>query len=177
MFREVFSSVLNFDGIKLIFSVLFVILLGLVKNLSFMLRFLHSNPLRFSLAILLFSSFFFSCGGSEKKTEGPQGAVVTVTQVIQKTIPQYLEYVAQTEAPVSVEIRARVEGFVQEVSFKEGSEVKEGDLLFVIDPKPYEEKLARAKGVEGGELFESPPGCRTVSPLGEDEGHSSARLR
>jgi membrane fusion protein (multidrug efflux system) len=45
-----------------------------------------------------------------------------------------------------VEIRARVEGFIQEVAFVEGSEVKEGDLLFVIDPKPYEEKLARAKG-------------------------------
>jgi membrane fusion protein (multidrug efflux system) len=72
--------------------------------------------------------------------------VVTVTPVIQKTVPKYAEYVGQTESPVSVEIRARVEGFIQEIAFTEGNQVKEGDLLFVIDPKPYEEKLARAKG-------------------------------
>jgi len=89
-----------------------------------------------------------SCGGNKKNgAPAPEATTsVTVTAVIQKTIPQYVEYVGQTEAPVSVEIRARVEGFIQEVAFAEGSEVKEGDLLFVIDPKPYEEKLARAKG-------------------------------
>jgi membrane fusion protein (multidrug efflux system) len=99
-----------------------------------------------ALAVLCLG-FFPGCGGDKKgDSEGEGAASVTVTPVIQKTIPQYVEYVGQTEAPVSVEIRARVEGFIQEVAFVEGSEVKEGDLLFVIDPKPYEEKLARAKG-------------------------------
>jgi len=101
--------------------------------------------LPWGLALIL--AFSFACGSKEKNPPPPtQATAVTVTPVIQKTIPQYVEYVAQTEAPVSVEIRARVEGYIQEVAFKEGSDVKEGDLLFVIDPKPYEEKLARAKG-------------------------------
>lgn len=87
-----------------------------------------------------------ACGD---KHAGPAEAAALIVQVVpalQRDIPQYVEYVGQTEAPVSVEIRARVEGFIQEVAFVEGSNVKEGDLLFVIDPKPYEEKLARAKG-------------------------------
>jgi membrane fusion protein (multidrug efflux system) len=102
----------------------------------------------FVLMALLFlgAGLVSSCGDKEDPAKTESGVAVTVTPVIQKTIPQYVEYVGQTEAPVSVEIRARVEGFIQEVAFVEGSEVKEGDLLFVIDPKPYEEKLARAKG-------------------------------
>lgn len=101
----------------------------------------------FTRAFLLFSLISLCACGDEKSTQPNSAALaVQVTKVIQRNIPQYVEYVGQTEAPVSVEIRARVEGFVQEVAFVEGSNVKEGDLLFVIDPKPYEEKLARAKG-------------------------------
>jgi membrane fusion protein (multidrug efflux system) len=117
-----------------------------MKSLSIIFGILNNKKALFFFGAVPLLCSIFACGGSEKKAEGPTGAAVTVTPVIQKTVPQYIEYVAQTEAPVSVEIRARVEGFVQEVAFKEGSEVKEGDLLFVIDPKPYEEKLARAKG-------------------------------
>src|SRR4029450_8307431 len=85
-------------------------------------------------------------GGCGKKSQPGGPPLVEVVRVVQRTVPEIVEYVGQTEAPTNVEIRARVEGFVQQVAFKEGSEVKEGDLLFVIDPKPYEEKLARAKG-------------------------------
>src|SRR4029450_13343024 len=147
MFRGAFSWAWNSEGIKLIFNRIFATIPFLrMKNRSTHMGLLRSKKVLLSLGVLTLFSSIFACGGFEKKTEGPTGADVTVTQVIQKTIPQYVEYVAQTEAPVSVEIRARVEGFVQQVAFKEGSEVKEGDLLFVIDPKPYEEKLARAKG-------------------------------
>lgn len=90
--------------------------------------------------------FLAACGDKQAPSAGTVEPAVQVTAVVQRDIPQYVEYVGQTESPVSVEIRARVEGYVQEVSFVEGSQVKEGDLLFVIDPKPYQEKLARAKG-------------------------------
>src|SRR5262245_54331393 len=117
-----------------------------MKNQSLIALVLRPKKVLLFVGAMSLVCSVFACGGSETKTESPVGAAVTVTPVIQKTIPQYVEYVAQTEAPVSVEIRARVEGFIQEMAFKEGSDVKEGDLLFVIDPKPYEEKLARAKG-------------------------------
>jgi len=95
---------------------------------------------------LLLLIFVAACGDKEQGPTAGAEPVVQVTAVARRNIPQYVEYVGQTEAPVSVEIRARVEGFVQEVTFLEGSNVKEGDPLFVIDAKPYEEKLARAKG-------------------------------
>ncbi len=96
--------------------------------------------------LLFFLISFLACGDEKSAQPNSAAPVVQVTKVVQRDIPQFVEYVGQTEAPVSVEIRARVEGFIQEVAFTEGSEVKEGDLLFVIDPKPYEEKLSRAKG-------------------------------
>src|SRR6187402_258832 len=103
-----------------------------------MFRFPLGKQVARLLLACLCLSLISACG--KDKGEPPPTTVadpsVTVTPVIEKTIPQYVEYVGQTEAPVSVEIRARVEGFIQEVAFAEGSEVKEGDLLFVIDPKP-----------------------------------------
>src|SRR4029450_12051385 len=84
-------------------------------------------------------------GGCGKKSQPGGPPLVEVVRVVQRTVPEIVEYVGQTEAPTNVEIRARVEGFVQQVAFQEGSEVKEGDLLFVIDPKPFEEKLAQAQ--------------------------------
>ncbi|MCC6271880.1 MAG: efflux RND transporter periplasmic adaptor subunit [Deltaproteobacteria bacterium] len=100
----------------------------------------------FNLFLILFSLVLAACDDKSQLGAAVAAPTVQVTPVARRNIPQYVEYVGQTEAPVSVEIRARVEGFVQEVAFVEGSNVKEGDLLFVIDPKPYEEKLARAKG-------------------------------
>lgn len=100
---------------------------------------------RLGLVLILIAGL--GCGAKKPGPDASSAPIaVTVTPVIQKNIPNQVEYVGQTEAPVSVEIRARVEGFIQQVAFTEGSNVKEGDLLFVIDPKPYEEKLARTKG-------------------------------
>jgi RND family efflux transporter MFP subunit len=72
--------------------------------------------------------------------------VVTVDHVKKETVPVFLEYVGQTAAVKSADIRARVEGFLIERDFVEGDDVKEGDLMFVIDPAPYEAALAEAKG-------------------------------
>ena len=57
---------------------------------------------------------------------------------MQKDVPVYLELVGQTEGFQDVEIRARVEGFLETVNFREGSFVKQGDLLYDIDRKPLE---------------------------------------
>jgi membrane fusion protein (multidrug efflux system) len=70
---------------------------------------------------------------------------VYVTPVIQRDVPIYLDLAGQTEGFQDVDIRARVEGFLQSVNFREGSFVHKGDLLYRIDPKPFEAALAGAK--------------------------------
>ena len=70
---------------------------------------------------------------------------VYVTDVIQKDVPVYLELVGQTKGFQDVDIRARVEGFLQTVNFREGSLVRKDALLYEIDRKPLEAALAAAK--------------------------------
>lgn len=82
-------------------------------------------------------------GGNQKKAAPP---TVLVIRVQPQTVPIYGEYVARTEARQTVEIRARVEGFLEKVLFREGSQVKAGQLLFVIDQRPYKAALQDARG-------------------------------
>jgi multidrug efflux system membrane fusion protein len=71
---------------------------------------------------------------------------VTVAQVVEKEITEWNEYIGRTDAVESVEVRARVSGYLTSVDFKPGSLVKKGDLLFTIDDRPYKADLARAEG-------------------------------
>jgi len=84
--------------------------------------------------------------GCDKK-EAPPAAPpeVYVANVVQKDVPVYLELVGQTRGSQDVEIRARVEGYLDKVAFTEGSYVRVGELLYQIDPKPLEATLANAK--------------------------------
>lgn len=74
----------------------------------------------------------------------PAPPEVAVGAVVQRDVPVYLELVGQTLGSEDVEVRARVEGYVQRVAFAEGSFVRRGDLLYVVDPKPYEAALSGA---------------------------------
>ena len=71
---------------------------------------------------------------------------VAVTPVIQRDTPITVEFVGQTKGFEDIDIRARVTGFLQSINFKEGAQVKKGDLLYTIDPREYQEKVAQAKG-------------------------------
>jgi RND family efflux transporter MFP subunit len=71
--------------------------------------------------------------------------VVTVSQPIQRELVERDEFTGQFAAKEYVEIRARVSGYLTEIHFEDGQIVKEGDLLFVIDPRPYEATLAAAR--------------------------------
>jgi RND family efflux transporter MFP subunit len=70
---------------------------------------------------------------------------VTVSQPIQRELVERDEFTGQFAAKEYVEIRARVSGYLTEIHFEDGQIVKEGDLLFVIDPRPYEATLAAAR--------------------------------
>jgi membrane fusion protein, multidrug efflux system len=75
----------------------------------------------------------------------PPPAKVTVSQPAARTVVESDEYTGRLEAVESVEIRARVNGYLQSVHFTDGAIVKKGALLFVIDPRPYQAELNRAK--------------------------------
>lgn len=85
--------------------------------------------------------------GCEQPNEyvAPPPPDVTVAQPQQREVVDYLAFTGTTQATESVEIRARVRGFLQSVNFEPGGEVEEGDLLFVIDPKPFQAQLDSAK--------------------------------
>jgi RND family efflux transporter MFP subunit len=70
---------------------------------------------------------------------------VTVSQPLQRELVEWDEYTGQFAAKEYVEIRARVSGYLTEIHFEDGQLVKEGDLLFVIDPRPYDATLAAAR--------------------------------
>src|SRR5262245_59855457 len=85
-----------------------------------------------------------ACG--RQQPQGPQPPKVTVAHPVERELVDWDEYTARLEAVDSVEVRARVSGYLQSVLFREGSLVKKGDLLFTIDPRPYEAQLRRAEG-------------------------------
>jgi RND family efflux transporter MFP subunit len=89
-----------------------------------------------------------ACGSRDQADTAralPPPAVVVAT-VTPQTVPIYGEYVARTEARQTVEIRSRVEGFLEKVLFAEGSQVRAGQLLLVIDQRPYKAALQDARG-------------------------------
>lgn len=69
--------------------------------------------------------------------------VVTVVQPVEREITDYAEFTGRVEAVESVQVRARVNGHLVSVLFREGTEVKKGDVLFEIDPRPYQARLSR----------------------------------
>jgi RND family efflux transporter MFP subunit len=70
---------------------------------------------------------------------------VTVAKPVQKEIVEWDEYTGRTEAVESVEVRPRVSGYIDQVNFKDGQLVKPGDVLFVVDPRPYQDVLDQDK--------------------------------
>ena len=70
---------------------------------------------------------------------------VTVARPLERTITEWDEYTGRFTAVETVEVRARVSGFIDSIHFKEGQVVKQGDLLFVIDPRPYTFAVEQAK--------------------------------
>lgn len=86
------------------------------------------------------------CGGKTPAAVKPQVPAVTVAKPESRVIVDYVEFPGQTAAVGEVEVRARVGGYIVKIHFVDGQEVKQGDLLFEIDPRPYQLALNRAKG-------------------------------
>jgi membrane fusion protein (multidrug efflux system) len=86
-------------------------------------------------------------GCSEKKeaTATPPPPAVIVAAVQPQNVPIFNEWIGRLDGSANVDIRARVQGYVQEIAFNEGTVVNEGDLLLRIDPREYEAGLAQAQ--------------------------------
>ena len=89
----------------------------------------------------------FVLAGCSKQPPPMQPPQVTVAPAIQKVVADWDEFTGHFEAVNSVEVRPRVGGFVERVAFVEGATVRQGDVLFVIDPRPFEAEVARAEAV------------------------------
>jgi RND family efflux transporter MFP subunit len=85
------------------------------------------------------------CGESAPKQAAPAPPAVTVAKAQKQTVTDFDEYVGRFIAVDSVEIRSRVSGYLDKVHFKDGQIVKQGDLLFTIDRRPFETALAQAR--------------------------------
>lgn len=84
-------------------------------------------------------------GRSSKPPAPPPAQAVTVATVPQRNITEWDEFTGRLEAVNAVEIRPRVSGYIRRVGFNEGNAVRQGQLLFQIDPRPYQAELARAE--------------------------------
>jgi multidrug efflux system membrane fusion protein len=87
-----------------------------------------------------------SCKGSAQQGRGPEALPVTVASVQKKDVPLLVRAIGSVEPMESVQIRSQVAGELVGVHFREGQEVKKGDLLFTIDPRPYRAALLQAQG-------------------------------
>jgi len=86
------------------------------------------------------------CGDSKSTAPAAQSLPsVTVAHPLHKAITEWDEYTGRFAALATVEVRARVSGFINSIHFKDGQIVKQGDLLFVIDPRPYALAIEQAK--------------------------------
>lgn len=81
----------------------------------------------------------------QPKAAPPPPPDVKVAAVLQRDVPSYVEVIGETRGNTEIEIRARVEGFIETVDYKEGTPVKKGQLLYTIDARPFESRLATAK--------------------------------
>ncbi|MFX0199300.1 MAG: efflux RND transporter periplasmic adaptor subunit, partial [Candidatus Hodarchaeota archaeon] len=99
---------------------------------------MKKNRLAFLCIFLL---AVFSCSKKEEPAPPPPPDV-TVYQTKAQEVPIYREFVGEVLGFKDIAIRARVEGFLEGIHFKEGSEVKEGRLLYTLESQPFEEKVA-----------------------------------
>jgi multidrug efflux system membrane fusion protein len=93
--------------------------------------------------------YFFVADGrakeSRKAPKGPAAVPVTVATVVQENVPIRLQAIGNVEAYQTVAVKARVDGQIVTVNFREGDAVKKGEVLFRIDPRPYEAALRQAE--------------------------------
>ncbi len=104
------------------------------------------NHLRFPLAVLALL-VMSACGKPPGTAAAMPAANVSVAKVLEQPVNEWDDFTGRLEAPETVEIRPRVSGQIDEVAFTEGALVKKGDLLFQIDPRPFQAEVRRLEAL------------------------------
>jgi multidrug efflux system membrane fusion protein len=99
------------------------------------------------IAALLALAIVSGCGRDQPKASPTKPAEVLVDRPVRDTISDYEDFTGRTEAEKTVEVRARVTGYLQEIRFEDGAEVAADAPLFEIDPRPYRAALDRAESL------------------------------
>jgi membrane fusion protein (multidrug efflux system) len=128
-----------------------------------------------ALAAVTLAASLVACGGGKdadkaKQAAAPPPPAVVVTEVVQKSVPIYSEFVAQTDARETVEIRARVQAFLEAQHFTEGTIVKKDQLLFTLDKREFAAKLQQANAeleIAMARLGKAETDERRLKPLAE----------
>ena len=106
----------------------------------------HFPPMAMrGLAAVALLAGLAGCGEGPRQEAARPAPTVTVAKPVQRGIVDQDEYVGRFAAVDAVELRARVSGYLEQVHFKDGQLVKQGDLLFTVDKRPFQNTLAQAR--------------------------------
>lgn len=136
-------------------------------------------PSRLALAAATLAAVFFVGCAKESSTPQRPPPEVSVITVQPRTIPFVPNFVAQTESSRQVDIVARVSGFLDKIAYKEGELVKDGQLLFQLDPKPFQAQLEAARGelqAQEARFTTAQATLKRVKPLAQQNALSQADL-
>jgi membrane fusion protein (multidrug efflux system) len=131
-----------------------------------------------SLLFVLFSSVWISCKkeAAPEKSAAMQAPFVTIEA---KDVPIYTEYAAQTSGDIDLDLVARVDGTLTGIHFKDGQFVKKGQLLYTIDPLPYETQVEQVRGqvaAAQSRLANAQEELNRIKPLAEMNAVSKREL-
>lgn len=104
------------------------------------------RDLRLDWLVCLVLLLISGCTKRPQAPPAPPPPDIPVSELIERDVTDFAEFTGRTEAVHVVDVRARVTGYLMKMPFREGAEIKEGDLLFEIDPRPYQAQLDQAKG-------------------------------
>ena len=122
---------------------------------------------------------FAGCGDKKDGAHSGEAVPVTVMTVTPRDIPIDIEFIGTTESSHEVEIRSRVEGFLEKITYEEGGKVKAGQTMFQIDQRPFEASLQQAMGVlaqQQAKLVTAEATLKRVRPLAEKNAVSKKDL-
>jgi membrane fusion protein, multidrug efflux system len=137
------------------------------------------TPVKKMMLIVVVVTAMVAAGCGSKEKAAPPPPEVYVAEVVQKDVPVPMELVGQTRGAQDVEIRARVEGFLDRVAFAEGSFVSRGALLYQIDPKDLQAAFARAQAdlaTAQARLAKTENDVKRLTPLAAQQAVSQQEL-